>query len=510
MERGSGVLLPVFSLPTRYGIGTFGKEARHFIKFLEASGQKYWQMLPLNPTSYGDSPYQSFSAFALNPYFIDLQMLIKQGFITKDDARPLNHLYKRDINYGELYQKRFTILHKAYKASYHYLENKIKTFRRSNAFWLNDYALFMVIKGLNGGKSWLEWSSDQRLRDKETLLDIADDNEDEIKFWIWCQYVAFTQYKKIKSFAKRHHIKIVGDIPIYVALDSSDVWANYKFFQLDEDRKPTLVAGVPPDYFSKTGQLWGNPLYDYEKMKATGFKWWKKRVSKCTKLFDVLRIDHFRGMESYWAVPYGDETAINGHWIKGPGMDLVNAIKQAAGKMEIIAEDLGFLTKEVIDLKKEANWPGLVVMEFGFDPNDTNFTSGYLPENYKSDCVAYLGTHDNDTLAHFFIDKKELLPTIQKYLHFDFANKKEKEFTPTPLTEKEIYDLSDEFISRMMKSKADVTIFLLQDFLHEGGEFRINTPGVASGNWHYRLPKDYLKNESLKEDMKKLTLSGQR
>jgi 4-alpha-glucanotransferase len=315
--------------------------------------------------------------------------------------------------------------------------------------------------------------------------------------------MAFTQYRKLKKYANKKNIRIIGDIPIYVASDSADVWANYKFFQLGKDRRPLLVAGVPPDYFSATGQLWGNPLYDYEKMKKNHFKWWKQRVKKCTKLFDVLRIDHFRGMEAYWAVPGQDKTAMNGHWIKGPGMDLINAIKEGAGSMEIIAEDLGLLTPEVVKLKDQARWPGLVVLEFGFDPNDTQFTSNYLPENYKQECVAYAGTHDNDTLAHFLECQKDLLPTIARYLKITDSPKVAdivKEGQEPQIKVQEIPDLKKmhrRLLQKLMLSKADVVIYLMQDLLFEGGEYRINTPGTSGGNWQYRLAKDYDKNMDL-------------
>jgi 4-alpha-glucanotransferase len=517
MDRGSGILLPVFALPSKYGIGTFGKEARKFVKYLVSCKQKYWQMLPLNPTSYGDSPYQSFSAFAINPYFIDLTELKNKGFITKEDLSPLNHRYSRYIDYGEEYEKRFPILHKAFLNSKDALKDKLDKFAKSNRAWLDDYALFMVIKGLHQGKAWSEWEDEYRLRNKNTLKKVKEENAEEILFWIWTQYMASYQYKRMKRFANHHGIKIIGDIPIYVAMDSADVWANYKEFQLDKDRRPVLVAGVPPDYFSATGQLWGNPLYDYEKMKKNGFRWWKKRVKKCTKLFDILRIDHFRGMESYWAIPGQDKTAINGHWVLGPGLDLVNAIKVGAGKMEIIAEDLGLLTPEVLALKEKAMWPGLVVMEFGFDPNDKDFKNVYLPENYKKECVAYLGTHDNDTLAHFFLDKKELLPTILRYFHAKGETKvtdveligNDTQAIPE-LSSEQLINLQNQMLMKLMTSKAELTIFLLQDFLYEGGEYRINTPGTPANNWRYRTDKDFFKDKEAIARIAAMTVKGAR
>jgi len=498
MDRGSGILLPVFSLPSKYGIGTFGNDAKEFILFLEKTKQKYWQMLPLNPTSFGDSPYQSFSAFAINPYFIDFSVLKEKGYVSEEDLKPLNHRYKRTINYGELYKKRYLILNKIFENSKGELTPKIDSFYRKNKYWLDDYALFMVIKGMFNGQSWLDWGKEYRLRNKKALDKVKEEHKTEIDFWVWIQFVADEQYHRLKMFANHHSVRIIGDIPIYVALDSSDVWANYKYFQLDKDRRPTLVAGVPPDYFSTTGQLWGNPLYDYEKMKANDFKWWQRRVRKCTKLFDVLRIDHFRGMESYWAVPYSEATAIHGRWVKGPGMDLVNAIKRSAGKMEIIAEDLGLLTPEVNSLKEESGWPGLAVMEFAFSPDDRDFTSNYLPENFRADCVAYLGTHDNDTLYHFFKEMRGLIPTIINYLQYDFNLKAENYSKIIPSDGINLDDyMADQFITRMMKSKAEVVVFLMQDFLKESDNMRINTPGTKFGNWQYRLPKDYCGNSQL-------------
>lgn len=490
MERGSGILLPIFSLKSKYGIGTFGSEAYNFVDFLEKSHQKYWQLLPLNPTSYGDSPYQSFSAFALNPYFIDLELLIKQGYITKEDAKELDKPYFRGIDYGFLYNVRFNVLKKAYHNSFDSLSEKIRGFVAKNA-WAKEYAAFMVVKGLNDGRSWQEWSPEYQNYSRALLKKIENENKDEYNFWIWTQYIATKQYKSLKKYANKHGVKIVGDIPIYVALDSADVWTNQSVFQLDSEHRPTKVAGVPPDYFSATGQLWGNPLYDYEKMKENGFRWWKKRTEICSGLFDVLRIDHFRGMEAYWAVPYGDTTAINGSWIKGPCMDLVNAIKKAGKDMDVIAEDLGFLTQEVKDLKAEANWPGLKIYEFGFDaPLDRG--NDYLPHNYEKECVAYIGTHDNDTLKHFIETKPELVPSMLEYLGLS-----------------RVEDIQETMIGSLMRSNAEVVIFTMQDLLHEGGEYRFNTPGTLGPNWQYRLDDNSLSNE-LADHLKALTLESGR
>lgn len=475
MKRSLGILLPIFSLPSRYGIGTLGKEAYKFVDFLAESKVKYWQLLPLNPTSYGDSPYQSFSAFALNPYFIDLEELLKENYITKDDVKYLDDPYSRYIDYGKEYYYRFHILRKAFFNSKDKLQKEIDKYIKENSFWVKDYAAFMVIKGLNGNKGFLDWKEEYKHYSKELIENVVRENFFEYNFWIWTQYMAFTMYSKIKKYANSKGVKIIGDIPIYVAMDSADCWSHLDQFQFNEDAQPSSVAGVPPDYFSATGQLWGNPLYDYEKMEEDGFKWWKNRVANCAKLFDVLRIDHFRGMESYWAVPYGEETAINGKWIKGPGIKLVNAIKQASKGMEIIAEDLGFLTQEVFDLKKEANWPGLKIYEFAFSKDDMGkWENGYLPENYEADCVAYLGTHDNDTLQSFLLNCGDLKEVI-------FKNLKVKSLKSASKVMKE----------RLVKSKSKLVIFMMQDILDEGGEYRFNTPSVASNNWRYRLNKNY-------------------
>lgn len=491
MEKGAGVLLPIFSLPSRYGIGTFGKEAYRFVKFIEKAGLKYWQMLPLNPTSYGDSPYQSFSAFALNPYFIDFELLMKEGYLTKKDMQPLHHHYSREINYGEIYTKRFSILEVAFRNSYAENQEKIDKFRKSNRRWVEDYALFMVIKTMHHGASWIEWDEKYRLRKADALNEIRQKKEKDINFWIWMQYVADAQYHKLRKYCHRHHVKIIGDMPIYVALDSADVWANYSLFELDKQRHPTEVAGVPPDYFSKTGQLWGNPLYNYEKMEKNGFQWWKRRVKKYSKFFDILRIDHFRGMESYWAVNAKAPTAEDGRWVEGPKMKLVDAINSACGKMEIIAEDLGFLTPEVVEFKKKTGWPGLVIYQFGFDSHNSN--DSYLPNNYTENCVAYIGTHDNDVLSHFIDVHPELHDYMKSVLNVDSTE--------------EIFERMMESIS---ESKAVIVIYLMQDFLKEGGEYRFNTPGTAEGNWKYRLPVNYRLNNELQNYISRLVRCGNR
>ena len=489
MKRGAGILLPVFSLPTKYGIGTFGKEAYDFVDFLEETKQSYWQLLPTNPTGYGDSPYQSFSAFALNPYFIDLEKLILEGLLTAEDCKKLDHPYRRGIDYKELYDEKFTILKVAYKNGYEARKEEVEKFVKTSS-WVKDYSLFMVIKNHFGGGCWLEWPEEYRLRDRKTLLKFKKENLEEIEFYTFIQYLAFKQYGELRKYAHSKNINIIGDIPIYVAIDSADVWANPTQFQLDSERRPTKVAGVPPDYFSATGQLWGNPLYDYEAMAKDGFKWWTRRVKACGKLFDVLRIDHFRGFEAYWSIKYGEETAINGEWVKGPGKALIDVINKAAGKMQIIAEDLGFLTQEVIDLKEYSTWPGLAIYQFAFDSR--NPRDPYLPENYKENVVAYIGTHDNDTLLHLLQERQDLIP------HIEYC-----------LNAKGIDEIYDKMISRLHRSRANTVILTMQDYLKEGGEYRINTPGTPSGNWQYRLSENY-KTQELVDKITRLTIESNR
>lgn len=482
IKRASGVLLPIFSLPGKYGIGTFGKEAYNFADFLLETKQKYWQFLPLNPTSYGDSPYQSFSAFAINPYFIDLEMLIENGYLKEEDCVELAEPYSRKIDYGKEYYCRFKILYKAYENAKDELAEEVEKFRKKNRFWIEDYAQFMVLKNLHNGKGWYDWEEEYRLKNTKAMNKLKKEHKDEIDFYVYLQFFAFVQYAKLKGYINSLGIKVIGDIPIYVAFDSSDLWGKKDIFLLDENGNPTDVAGVPPDYFSKTGQLWGNPIYDYKKMEADGFNWWKQRVKKCAELYDVLRIDHFRGIQAYWAVPFKETTAINGKWVIGPGMKLIDAIKSSAKNLDVIAEDLGFLTEEVIELKNKAGFPGLAIYEFGYNLGDDKFENSYLAENVTENTVFYIGTHDNDTLNHFLEDEqnKELLPLIYKNLKCD-----------------NIKDARLRMLENLSLSKAVLSIYTMQDLLDEGGEYRFNTPSVASGNWQYRLPEDYASCASL-------------
>ncbi len=493
MKRGAGILLPIFSLPSKYGIGTFGSKAKEFVRFLNKSNVKYWQILPLNPTSYGDSPYQSFSAFALNPYFIDLDTLIKKGYLTKADVKELDKPYTEWVEYGFQYETRFPILKKAYLNAYKdkAVVAEVEKFAKENESWVNDYAAFMVIKYLNNGSSYQDWQDDAlRKHDNAAVAKVVKDNLSDYNFWIFLQYEAFNQYVELKEYANKKGVSIVGDIPIYVALDSADVWANPQEFCLDDDLRPTLVAGVPPDYFSADGQLWGNPLYNYNHMKEDGFSWWIKRVSHCQKLYDLLRIDHFRGMASYYTIPFGSPNARIGQWVEGPKMDLVRAIQKGANGMEIIAEDLGFLTDDVVELKKESGWPGLKIFEFGFDGADYN--NEHLPRFWTKDCVAYIGTHDNDTMCGYIDSHRDLIPFMKSILNVQNDE-----------------EIPDAIIRNLFVSEPELVLCTMQDLLKQDTYHRINTPGTLGTNWKVRLPKDYA-SETVIEQLKGLIAESNR
>ena len=466
-DRTSGILLHVSSLPSPYGIGTLGKAAYAFADFLAAAGQTYWQVLPMGPTSYGDSPYQSFSTFAGNPYFIDLELLAQDGLLTPDEL-PEELEGERYVDFGRLYETRYTILRKAFNRGWKRDKGKVNAFAASRT-WLHDHALFMALKDHFDNKSWLEWpDEDIRLREEGAMKHYAALLQEEMQFHIYLQYLFFRQWDALRQYAHSLGVQIIGDIPIYVALDSADVWSEPAFFQLDERNIPTEVAGVPPDYFSADGQLWGNPLYDYEKMAADGYRWWIRRMSGAARLYDVVRIDHFRGFESYWAVPYGDKTAAGGRWRKGPGMDLVRLLIEQSGHMKIIAEDLGFLTPEVHELLAQSGLPGMKVLEFAFDPREP---SNYLPHTYPTHCVCYVGTHDNETVMEWRAGAaQEDVAFAEKYLG---------------LHEAEGFHWG--MIRGGQSSVAELFIAQMQDYLGLGPEGRMNKPGTAKGNWRWRL-----------------------
>ncbi|MCD8299759.1 MAG: 4-alpha-glucanotransferase [Clostridiales bacterium] len=489
--RKNGILMPISALPGSYGIGCFSKEAYEFVDALEAAGQAYWQILPLGPTGYGDSPYQSFSTFAGNPYFIDLMPLIKEGLLTESECDDAD--FGADpccIDYEKLYNNRFNILSLAYfraKALGAFESEEFKTFCEKEQHWLPDYALFMAIKDHHGGRSWQLWEPNLRFRVPEALAEQEETLHDQIEYYRFLQFLFSYQWRKLKSYANEKGIDIIGDIPIYVAYDSADTWAEPDLFRLDEANLPRAVAGCPPDAFSPTGQLWGNPLYAWGRHKKSGYAWWVKRVEHCFDIYDMVRIDHFRGFDEYYAIPYGDKTAENGRWMPGPGMDVFNAIRERLGDVPIIAEDLGFLTDTVRALLKESGYPGMKVLQFAFDSREE---SDYLPHNYGRNCVVYTGTHDNDTTVGWF---KELAAD-DKQLAVDYLN-----ITDSP-EEKVNWD----FIALAMRSVADICIIPLQDVLSLGSEARINTPSTLGGNWAWRMKEGALTEEMLAK-LKRLT-----
>lgn len=486
--RRNGMLLPIASLPSPYGIGGFSKEAYEFIDLLEETGQKLWQILPLGPTSYGDSPYQSFSTFAGNPYFIDLDTLAEKGWLTKEACEASDYGDNESyIDYGRIYNSRFVLLKQAFLNSDILSDKKFTEFCKANQHWLPDYALYMALKNQNDGKSWIEWEEEIRLRKPEAVEYYKKELEEECNFYEFLQYEFHEQWTKVKEYAHKKGIQIVGDVPIYVAFDSADTWANPELFQLDEKNLPLGVAGCPPDAFSATGQLWGNPLYNWAYHKKTGYDWWLKRIAYCFDLYDIVRIDHFRGFDEYYSIPYGDETAINGHWEKGPGMDLFNTVKEKLGELDIIAEDLGFLTESVFQLLKDSGYPGMKVLQFAFDPSED---SDYLTYKYQRNCVVYTGTHDNDTTAGWF----EKLSDGDKEVALRYMN---SFYTPK---EEQHWDL----IALAMRSTADTCIIPVQDFLGLGSEARINMPSTLGDNWKWRMTKGAF-SEELKEKIRRMT-----
>ena len=491
MDRGAGILMHIASLPGEYGIGTLGKEAFKFAEFLETSGLKYWQILPLGHTSYGDSPYQCFSAFAGNPYFIDYDILREEGILEEEDYKKENYGDNPErIDYGTIFESKNKVLKRAYdnfkKGNLKELAQKIEKFKTENAFWLEDYALYMSLKNYFKLVSWQEWPDDIKKREPEAIKKYQESLKDEIGFWSFVQYLFFEQWIALKDYTNSLGIKIIGDIPIYVAEDSVDAWSAPENFKMNvKEMKPLFVAGCPPDMFSATGQLWGNPIYDWDAMKKNNYKWWISRIKESLKLYDIVRIDHFRGFEAYWQIPYGEPTAVNGKWVKGPGMSLFNAVKKELGEIDVIAEDLGFLTEEVKEFLAETGYPGMKILEFGFGGGD----SEYLQLNYIKNCIAYTGTHDNDTFLGWFEktgSKKEVRNAI-RYLG---------------LNEEEGYNWG--FIRGIWSSVANTAIAPMQDFLNLGNEARINLPSTLGANWQWRAKKEDI-NENLANKIYKFT-----
>ncbi len=484
MKRSAGILLSISSLPSSYGIGCFSGEAYDFVDFLQKAGQSYWQILPLGPTGYGDSPYQSFSTYAGNPYFISLDALVEEGLLTREECEqafpsPPN-AEATAVDYEMLYRRRFSLLRKAFVRSNPSRDPDFQAFCQKES-WLEDYALFMALKDKYQGKPWSEWDKNVMLRQPEALQMARLELDEEITFHQFMQYHFYKQWNALKHYANERGIQIIGDIPIYVAFDSADTWANPELFQLDSTNTPIAVAGCPPDGFSAEGQLWGNPLYDWPKHRDTGFHFWISRLKHCFSLYDVVRIDHFRGFDEYFSIPYPACDARKGHWEKGPGMELFDAIQKALGQKEIIAEDLGFLTDNVRRLVQETGYPGMKVLEFAFDARDTGSRNDYLPHNYPIHCVAYTGTHDNQTLRSWFDTITPEEQCLARIYLADFFTPKEQ--------------LPYALISLLLRSPAMLCIIPLQDYLGLDDSARMNEPGTLGKNWKWRMEPEALTPE---------------
>ncbi len=488
--RTSGVLMHISSLPSQFGIGTLGKSAYNFVDFLKKAGQSYWQVLPLCPTGFGDSPYQSFSTFAGNPYFIDFDLLCEEGLLSPSDYTEINWGENPEkIDFNKLYKHRLSVLEKAFQ-SFDTNDKDYVDFCRNHDFWLNDFALYMVIKDIHKGMPWNRWEAPLKLREKSAIASIKKEHKARIEFYKVVQYFFFQQWSDLKAYANKKGIKIIGDIPIYVAADSADVWANPKQFLLDENCNPTEVAGCPPDAFSKDGQLWGNPLYDWEYMKNDGYSWWKQRIEHQCKLCDVIRIDHFRGFESFYCIPASSKTAKIGEWRKGPNIEFFYEIEKSLGKKNIIAEDLGYLTPAVKKMLKKSKFPGMKVLQFAFDTDEDN---DYLLHNVTKNSVIYAGTHDNDTVLGFM--KKAPRKTVKRAREYLSLNRREG------------YNWG--FMKAVWSSNADTAIVTMQDLLGLGSDARMNFPSTTENNWQWRAKPDFL-TDDLAQKVKYYTALYQR
>ncbi len=486
MNRGAGILLPITSLPSKYGIGCFSKSAYEFVDWLKEAGQCYWQILPLVPTSFGDSPYQSFSTYAGNPYFISLEELIEEGILTEEECGSVDFGEDpKDIDYEKMYLGRYPLLRKAYERSKVSENEEYLKFVEENSWWLKDYALFMAVKERFEGKPWTEWAEDIRLRWGNAMDYYRREQYYEIEFHQYLQYLFRRQWTKLKAYANENGVKIIGDIPIYVAMDSADAWARPELFQLDENNVPVAVAGCPPDGFAADGQLWGNPLYRWDYHESTGYQWWMERLGYSFKMYDVVRIDHFRGFDEYYSIPYGAKTAKTGTWEKGPGIKLFNRMKEVIGEQEVIAEDLGYVTDSVRQLVRDSGFPGMKVLEFAFDSRDTGSASDYLPHNYTENCVAYTGTHDNETLAGWFGSiTKEEMAMAREYLC--------DQYTPGKYLHKPMIGL-------IMRSRARLCVIPMQDYLGYDNSCRMNKPSTVGTNWKWRITREELTRELQEE-----------
>ena len=480
MKRSSGILLHIVSLPGKYGIGSLGKNAFEFVDFLEESGQKLWQICPLSPTGYGNSPYSSYSAFAGNPLLIDLEEFIHNDVVIPEFSG-------EKVDYDKVINFKYTVLRKAYTT---FIQTKEYTeFIESQNFWLDDFALFMALKNHFNLSAWNTWESSVKLREENALLLYTESLKDEINFQKYLQFIFFQQWIALRAYANSKSVQIVGDMPIYVAADSADAWSNPELFALDENMNPKFVAGVPPDGFSITGQLWGNPVYDWNYCEHTGFDWWKKRFSSAFEIYDILRIDHFIGFENYWAVPFGDKTAENGSWQKAKGRKIFEKLSKENHNLPIIAEDLGLLTGDVVKLRDDFGFPGMKVLQFAFyDGQEADF----LPHNYTENCVVYTGTHDNEIKKSWYKNLPEKPKKfLHKYLKFDGNN------------------VSSKLITAAWESIADIAVAPMQDFLNLGNEARFNSPGTTEGNWQWRVKKEQLTNR-LASGIKSRTMKANR
>ena len=482
--RESGILMHITSLPGDYGVGTLGNKAREFVDFLNKAGQRCWQLLPVGPTGFGNSPYQSCSAFAGNPYLVDPETLAREGLLTEAELARCKAPAGDRVDFGWLYSTRTELLRMAF--SRFAPDESYRAFCADASGWLPDYALYQALKAKTGGKAWYQWEDSLKRRDPDAVWSARRELAEEIRLHSFIQYQFFRQWETLHSYAREKGISLIGDLPIYVPLDSVDVWTDPELYQLDETLTPTAVAGCPPDAFTADGQLWGNPLYRWDAMEETGFAWWIRRLGAAGKLFDRIRFDHFRGLESYWAVPWGDATARGGKWVKGPGVKLVEAVKKALPELPVIAEDLGFLTEEVLEVHRASGWPGMKVLQFAFDSREP---SNYLPHSYTTGSVCYTGTHDNVTMRQWLeTAAPEAVDYAREYMR---------------LTEEE--GLVRGCIRAAMASVSDLCVIPLQDWLDLGGEARMNFPGTLSdSNWTWRV-KDAIITDILAEQIRSMT-----
>ena len=489
MNRTSGVLLSVTSLPSKYGIGCFDQAAYDFVDWLEKAGQKYWQILPLGATSHAgafDSPYQAYSAFAGSPYFISLDALVEEGVLTVAECEGVDFgSDPQRVDYQALYENRLNLLHKAYERSQIHLNGDYQQFCKENFWWLDDYALFMAVKEFFGGASWTQWPNDIRMHYGFALDYYREKLYFDVEFQKYMQFKFYEQWSALKKYANDKDIQIVGDMPIYVSPDGSDVWAQPEMFQLDENNVPTQIAGCPPDSFSADGQVWGNPLYRWDYHKATGYHWWITRMWYSYKLYDVVRIDHFRGFDEYFAIPATSNSAKDGHWEKGPGMDLFNTLRNALGERGVIAEDLGLMTEGVRRLVKDSGFPNMKVLQFAFDKEDIGGGNDYLPHNYNQNCVVYTGTHDNETISGWFLG----------------LGKEDRDFVRDYMGDQDtaIKWMYKKLIAMAMRSTANMCIIPAQDWLGLDNSSRMNMPGTVDANWSWRLTPGQITDELAQE-----------